>query len=365
MCSYSLFLSPFSHFLPFPTFSPFPLSPPSLHPAASPQSHIFPSFPPPPPLRFRVQAVEDRLSVHSGRRGGTAIGHPGRVEGAAVRHALIGSFGILTHPFFPLALFNPPVSPPTRPNHTPPQAVEDQLSGIQDVWKEPRFDTLPHVVAVLTSGYPQDDMASLAKLRDTIEVLVDDVVQAYHQGFNKAIHNYSQVLVDDGVQAYHQGFNKAIHNYSQVGCSLFVCVRTDERAGGDSGGEAAMAILSAHMTIADERAEGESGREAVTAIHTHDHACTMHRPCLLPSLPLSSSLQILKLFSESAEQMSELKASLAEARRLLSNRHKQLQQLWCRSITLRHVISLIDQIDSVSKARAFNGCPCGASLAID
>ncbi|CAI7818343.1 unnamed protein product, partial [Closterium sp. NIES-54] len=145
-------------------------------------------------------------------------------------------------------------------------AVEDQLSGIQDVWKEPRFDTLPHVVAVLTSGYPQDDMASLAKLRDTIEVLVDDVVQAYHQGFNKAIHNYSQIL---------------------------------------------------------------------------------------------------KLFSESAEQMSELKASLAEARRLLSNRHKQLQQLWCRSITLRHVISLIDQIDSVSKARAFNGCPCGASLAID
>ncbi|GJP40093.1 hypothetical protein CLOM_g24381 [Closterium sp. NIES-68] len=132
-------------------------------------------------------------------------------------------------------------------------AVEDQLSGIQDVWKEPRFDTLPHVVAVLTSGYPQDDMGSLAKLRDTIEVLVDDVVQAYHQGFNKAIHNYSQIL---------------------------------------------------------------------------------------------------KLFSESAEQMSELKASLAEARRLLSNRHKQLQQLWCRSITLRHVISLIDQIDSVSKVPA-------------
>lgn len=132
-------------------------------------------------------------------------------------------------------------------------AVEDQLSGIQDVWKEPRFDTLPHVVAVLTSGYPQDDITSLARLRDTIEVLVDDVVQIYHVGFNKAIHNYSQIL---------------------------------------------------------------------------------------------------KLFSESAEQMSELKTSLAEARRLLSNRHKQLQQLWCRSITLRHIISLIDQIDSVSKVPA-------------
>lgn len=30
--------------------------------------------------------------------------------------------------------------------------------------------------------------------RDTIEGLVDEVVQGYHNGFNKAIHNYSQIL---------------------------------------------------------------------------------------------------------------------------------------------------------------------------
>ena len=30
--------------------------------------------------------------------------------------------------------------------------------------------------------------------RERIEELVDDVVQGYHNGFNKAIHNYSQIL---------------------------------------------------------------------------------------------------------------------------------------------------------------------------
>ena len=30
--------------------------------------------------------------------------------------------------------------------------------------------------------------------QETIEQLVDNVVQGYHSGFNKAIHNYSQIL---------------------------------------------------------------------------------------------------------------------------------------------------------------------------
>ena len=59
--------------------------------------------------------------------------------------------------------------------------------------------------------------------------------------------------------------------------------------------------------------------------------------------------QILRLFGQSAAHMTGLKTNLAEARRLLSARHKQLQQLWYRSITLRHVITLIDQIDGVAK----------------
>jgi len=57
----------------------------------------------------------------------------------------------------------------------------------------------------------------------------------------------------------------------------------------------------------------------------------------------------LRVFSESAESLNGLKEDLAEARKLLGARHKQLQQQWSRSVTLRHVISLLDQIDKVAQ----------------
>lgn len=50
--------------------------------------------------------------------------------------------------------------------------------------------------------------------------------------------------------------------------------------------------------------------------------------------------------------MAGLKTNLGEARRLLAARHKALQQQWYRSITLRHVLQLLDQIDSVAKVPA-------------
>ena len=40
-------------------------------------------------------------------------------------------------------------------------------------------------------------MSCVAQLREqfeTVDGLVDDVVSTYHNGFNKAIHNYSQIL---------------------------------------------------------------------------------------------------------------------------------------------------------------------------
>ena len=43
------------------------------------------------------------------------------------------------------------------------------------------------------SGYAVG-CAQLRAQRERVEELVDDVVQAYHNGFNKAIHNYSQIL---------------------------------------------------------------------------------------------------------------------------------------------------------------------------
>ena len=37
-------------------------------------------------------------------------------------------------------------------------------------------------------------MVQLRAQREKVEELVDDVVQTYHSGFNKAIHNYSRIL---------------------------------------------------------------------------------------------------------------------------------------------------------------------------
>lgn len=73
------------------------------------------------------------------------------------------------------------------------QVVRAELEGIDEVWKQARFDSLPHVVQVLTSQDPEGAVRTLQKQRDEIEELVDDVVRGYHNGFNKATHNYSQV----------------------------------------------------------------------------------------------------------------------------------------------------------------------------
>ena len=59
--------------------------------------------------------------------------------------------------------------------------------------------------------------------------------------------------------------------------------------------------------------------------------------------------QILRLFSESTESIAVLKVDLADAKKRLSARNKQLHQLWYRSVTLRHIISLLDQIEGIAK----------------
>lgn len=61
------------------------------------------------------------------------------------------------------------------------------------------------------------------------------------------------------------------------------------------------------------------------------------------------AVQILRLFSESAGSIQGLKDNLGDARDLLGARHKQLHSQWCRSVTLHHVITLLDQIDKVAQ----------------
>ncbi|OMO65560.1 hypothetical protein CCACVL1_21497 [Corchorus capsularis] len=131
--------------------------------------------------------------------------------------------------------------------------LRDELARIDENWAAARFDSLPHVVRILTSKDREGELRILKDQSDVVEDVVDEVVHAYHGGFNKAIQNYSQIL---------------------------------------------------------------------------------------------------RLFSESAESIGDLKVDLAEAKRRLGARNKQLHQLWYRSVTLRHIISLLDQIEGISKVPA-------------
>ncbi|XVE99253.1 hypothetical protein REPUB_Repub03eG0182200 [Reevesia pubescens] len=131
--------------------------------------------------------------------------------------------------------------------------LRDELSRIDESWAAARFDSLPHVVRILTSKDREGEVQILKEQSDVVEDVVDEVVHAYHGGFNKAIQNYSQIL---------------------------------------------------------------------------------------------------RLFSESAESVDVLKVDLAEAKKRLAARNKQLHQLWYRSVTLRHIISLLDQIEGIAKVPA-------------
>ncbi|KAL6131231.1 hypothetical protein ACLB2K_069607 [Fragaria x ananassa] len=131
--------------------------------------------------------------------------------------------------------------------------LREEISRIDESWAAARFDSLPHVVHILTSKDREGEIEFLKQQSDVVEEVVDEVVHHYHSGFNKAIQNYSQIL---------------------------------------------------------------------------------------------------RLFSESTESIGVLKVDLGEAKRRLSSRNKQLHQLWYRSVTLRHIISLLDQIEGISKVPA-------------
>ncbi|CAL5215209.1 unnamed protein product [Lathyrus oleraceus] len=131
--------------------------------------------------------------------------------------------------------------------------LREEISKIDETWTAARFDSLPHVVHILTSKDREAAAEFLKEQSDVIEEVVDEVVQSYHSGFNRAIQNYSQIL---------------------------------------------------------------------------------------------------RLFSESTESIGVLKVDLAEAKKHLSARNKQLHQLWYRSVTLRHIISLLDQIEDIAKVPA-------------
>ncbi|KAK9815816.1 hypothetical protein WJX72_010122 [[Myrmecia] bisecta] len=74
------------------------------------------------------------------------------------------------------------------------ELVDEELDKIPSEFKDPRFDSLRHVLNILSAVDAEAALEELRSQRDRIEEMVDDVVQGYHNGFNKAIHNYSQIL---------------------------------------------------------------------------------------------------------------------------------------------------------------------------
>lgn len=128
--------------------------------------------------------------------------------------------------------------------------LREELARIDESWTTSYFDSLPHVVHILTSKDREGEVGKLKEQSDIIEKVVDAVVHNYHSGFNKAIQNYSQIL---------------------------------------------------------------------------------------------------RLFSESTQKIGVLKVDLADAKKFLGSRNKQLNQLSYRSVTLRHIIALLDQIEDISK----------------
>lgn len=77
--------------------------------------------------------------------------------------------------------------------HISLQYLREGLSRIDESWAAARFDSLPHVVHILTSKDCEGEIQFLREQSDLVEDIVDEVVHAYHHGFNKAIQNYSQV----------------------------------------------------------------------------------------------------------------------------------------------------------------------------
>lgn len=71
--------------------------------------------------------------------------------------------------------------------------MKEDLTRIDEGWTAARFDSLPHVVHILTSKDREGEIQFLKEQSDIVEEVVDEVVHAYHSGFNKAIQNYSQV----------------------------------------------------------------------------------------------------------------------------------------------------------------------------
>ncbi|KAL6779653.1 SEC8 [Auxenochlorella protothecoides x Auxenochlorella symbiontica] len=73
-------------------------------------------------------------------------------------------------------------------------AVDAELQGIPSSFKEPRFDSVKHVLSLLSDERAEQELARLRAQSAAVDALVTDVVDTYYAGFNRAIQNYSHIL---------------------------------------------------------------------------------------------------------------------------------------------------------------------------
>ena len=135
--------------------------------------------------------------------------------------------------------------------------------------------------------------SQLRSQRERVEDLVDDVVQAYHNGFNKAIHNYSRIL----------------HLFSE---SKEQVLRTVYR----------FAWLTP-CPVCQARCR--------LFLHVRQH-------------------KLLAVHSFYTFQVEKLRICLEEARRRLGAQSRSLQQQWRRGITLGDTARLLGDVNSISDA---------------
>ncbi|XP_058106366.1 uncharacterized protein LOC131249583 [Magnolia sinica] len=90
--------------------------------------------------------------------------------------------------------------------------IREELSKIDKSWTAACSDSLPHVVYILTSKDREGEAQFLKEKSDIIEDVMDEVVHAYHGGFNKAIQNYCNPIQ----QSLDMCFKLQLHYVLQV-----------------------------------------------------------------------------------------------------------------------------------------------------
>jgi len=90
-------------------------------------------------------------------------------------------------------------------------SVDQELARVSEDLKNPEFEPFPVVVEVLCEENPELRLKELKEQYGRLELLVDSVVHAYHNGFNKALQNYSGIL---------QHFNVAQSQVESLRCDL-------------------------------------------------------------------------------------------------------------------------------------------------